>query len=86
MATHHVATLDEYALAKRSAHKAISHSGAPDWATPSAQSDDVISPFLNKPKGMHSDTFYRLELRDFQANIEKKRIFFEQISALEAEE
>ena len=48
-------------------------------------SDDVISPFPEKPKGMHWETFLRLEQKDFEANREKMRILSGQISAPEAE-
>ena len=48
-------------------------------------SDDVISPFPEKPKGMHWDTFDRLELMDFEADREKMRILSKEISALEVE-
>ena len=47
--------------------------------------DDLISPFPEKPKGMHWDTFDRLEWKDFKANREKLRILSAQTSALEAE-
>ena len=49
------------------------------------ESDDVISPFPEKPKGMHWETFLRLEQKDFEAHTEKMRILSGQISALEAE-
>jgi hypothetical protein len=48
-------------------------------------SDDLISPFPEKPKGMHWETFLRLEQKDFEANREKMRIISEQISRLETE-
>ena len=47
--------------------------------------EDLISPFPDKPKGMHWDTFDRLELKDFEADREKMRILSWQISTLESE-
>jgi hypothetical protein len=49
------------------------------------EGDDVISPFPEKPKAMHWDTFDRLELMDFEADREKMRILSKEISALEVE-
>ncbi len=48
-------------------------------------SDDLISPFPDKPKGMHWDTFDRLEWKDWEANREKMLIMSEEISRLEEE-
>jgi hypothetical protein len=48
--------------------------------------DDVISPFPDKPKGMHWETFLRLEQKDFEADRDKMRIISKQITCLEAEE
>jgi len=47
--------------------------------------DDLISPFPEKPEGMHWDTFDRLELKDFDANREKMLIISAEILRLEAE-
>ena len=48
--------------------------------------DDLISPFPDKPKGMHWETFLRLEQKDFEADWDKMRIISKQITCLEAEE
>jgi hypothetical protein len=47
--------------------------------------DDLISRFPDKPKGMHWETFLRLEQKVFEANREKLHIMSREISCLEAE-
>jgi hypothetical protein len=47
--------------------------------------DDLISPFPEKPKGMHWETFLRLEHKDFEADREKMRTISGDISRLQAE-
>ena len=47
--------------------------------------DDLISPFPDKLKGMHWETFLQFEQKDFEANRKKMLIMSAEISRLEAE-
>ena len=48
-----------------------------------AECEVLISPFLEKPKGIHCETCPHLEQKDFEASREKMLIMSAEISRLE---